>query len=304
VDVPSREDLVVAAARIGPYIRRTPVLEVGDVLPATLKLDLLQPTGTFKVRGAFSLLLSHPEEERVVAASGGNFALAIAHAAARLGRTAELFVPSTSPPDKIDRLRATGAAVEVIAGMYPEALEASRRHVGEHGGLLAHAYDLPEVVAGAGTCALEIATQTTADTVLVAVGGGGLIAGVASWFRGDVRVIGVETEGTATLYRSRAAGRQVEVELSGIAVSSLGTSRLGDIAWEASTRWVAGSVLVTDQQVVGAQRWLWDNVRLIAEPGAAAPLAALLSGAYQPDAGERVVVIVCGANTLPSTFLN
>ncbi|HEU4750786.1 MAG TPA: threonine/serine dehydratase [Acidimicrobiia bacterium] len=305
--VPTREDIVAAAARISGHVRRTPILElerrVGDVPDDTvLKLDLLQPTGTFKIRGAFNLLAGEKRPERVVAASGGNFALAIAHAARELEIAADLFVPDSSPPEKIGRISAYGAKVHVIAGVYHHALAASRDFAAESGGLLAHAYDLAEVVAGAGTCGMEIATQVpNASTVLVAVGGGGLIGGISSWFRGDVKVVGVETEGTPTLHSALAAGRPVEVEVSGLAVSSLGSNKLGDIAWEAVSQWVSGSVLVSDDEVRAGQRWLWNETRLIAEPGAATTVAALLSGAYQPDPGETVVALVCGANTDPGS---
>jgi len=264
----------------------------------TFKLDLLQPTGSFKVRGAFSrLLAADPLPSRVVAASGGNFGLAVAYAAAELGMAAEIFVPETSPPAKIERLRRIGANVHTIPGHYADALEASEAWVEGHEALFAHAYDQPDVVAGQGTCGMEMAEQIPqADTVLVAVGGGGLIGGIASWYRGDVAVIGVETEGTPTLFRAREAGEPVDVEVGGLAVSSLGSRRVGGIAWEASRHWITDAILVSDQATADAQRWLWDNCRLAVEPGAATPVAALLSGAYVPELGEHVAVLVCGAN--------
>jgi threonine dehydratase len=269
-----------------------------------LKLDLLQPTGTFKIRGAFNLLAATKRPERVVAASGGNFALAIAHAARELGIVADLFVPDSSPPEKIGRISAYGAKVHVIAGVYHHALAASREFAADSGGLLAHAYDLPEVVAGAGTCGMEIAAQVpTATTVLVAVGGGGLIGGISSWFRGDAKVIGVETEGTPSMHAAIAAGGPIEVEVSGLAVSSLGSNRIGDIPWNAIAQWVEGSILVSDDEVRTAQRWLWNETRLIAEPGAATTVAALLTGKYQPQPGEKVVALVCGANTDPGSVI-
>lgn len=302
----TRTAIQAAAIRIGPYVRRTPVLELeagaidvpGRVI---LKLDLLQPSGTFKIRGAFNLLLAN-SPERVVAASGGNFALAIAHAAGVLGIPAHLFVPDSSPPEKIQRLRESGASVTIVEGVYRDALAASREFVANNGGLFAHAYDQVEVVEGAGTCGVEILMQVPdVDTVLAAVGGGGLIGGIASWFRGEVRVIGVETQGTRSLNAAFAAGKPVEVEVSGLAVSSLGANRIGDIAWEAATQWVEEAVLVSDDDVRHAQRWLWETCRLIAEPGAATTVAALLSGAYQPAADEAVVALVCGANTDPAS---
>ena len=308
--VPTRTDIEDAAARIVGYVRRTPVLEllrgVGDAAAQiTLKLDLLQPTGSFKVRGAFSrLLAATPRPERVVAASGGNFGLAIAHAASELGIAADIFVPESSPPAKVDRLRRQGAAVHVIPGHYADALEASKAWVEGNDALFAHAYDQLDVVAGQGTCGMEMAAQIPdADTVLVAVGGGGLIAGIASWYRGDVTVIGVETEGTPTLHAARHAGGPVDVEVGGLAVSSLGSKRLGDIAWDVSQRWIEDSILVSDESTAAAQHWLWDNCRLAVEPGAATPLAALLSGAYTPEEGENVAVLVCGANVDPGSVL-
>jgi threonine dehydratase len=262
------------------------------------KLDTLQPTGTFKVRGAFNRLLAEsPPPERVVAASGGNFAKAIAHAARRLGSAADLFVPDSSPREKLNALEAYGATVHVIPGMYPDALEASIEFAETTGAVFAHAYDQPEVVAGAGTLAMEVAAQVPdVDTVFVAVGGGGLVAGVSSWFRGQTKVIGVETEGTPTLHEAMRHGEPVEVELSGIAISSLGARVIGEIAWEAARQWVAESLLVSDTAVEEAQRWLWEELRIVAEPGSAAALAPLVTGAYRPTPDERIVVVVCGAN--------
>jgi threonine dehydratase len=309
VTTPSRSDIIAAAARISGYIRRTPVLSLGrghglGDFDLVLKLDLLQPTGTFKVRGAYNRLLAASGAERVVAASGGNFARAVAHAARRLGMTADLFVPDTSPKEKIDALFASGAKVHVIPGFYPQALAASRRFVDEMGGLFAHAYDDFEMVAGAGTCGMEIAVQVPqAETVLVAVGGGGLVGGIASWFRGDVSVVGVETHGTASMAAAFKAGAPVEFDLSGVAVSSLGSSPIGEIPWEAASQWVEKMVQVSDEAVVEAQRWLWENVRLVAEPGAAVTIAALLAGAYLPQPEETVVALICGANTDPSSVL-
>jgi threonine dehydratase len=309
VPAPTREDIIAAAARISGHVRRTPILELdhaGSGVPdgTVLKLDLLQPTGTFKIRGAFSLLAAPARPERVVAASGGNFALAIAHAASELGIVADLFVPDSSPPEKIGRISAYGAKVHVIPGVYHHALAASRDFAAESGGLEAHAYDLPEVVAGAGTCGMEIARQVPdATTVLVAVGGGGLIGGISSWFRGDAKVIGVETEGTSSMHAAIAAGGPIEVEVSGLAVSSLGSNRIGDIPWDAISQWVGDSILVSDDDVRAAQSWLWNETRLIAEPGAATTVAALLTGKYQPEAGEKVVALVCGANTDPGSVI-
>lgn len=297
---PTRDDILAAGARIAGYVRRTPVItaDVGTGAPLTFKLDTLQTTGTFKIRGAFNRLLSEPTPPRqVVAASGGNFAKAIAHAARHLSIPTHLFVPDTSPREKLEALSAYGATIHVIAGMYPDALAASIAFAEEHGGAFAHAYDQPEVVAGAGTIGLEIDAQVPdADTVLVAVGGGGLIAGISSWFRGAKKVVGVETVGTGSLHAAFAAGKPVDVEMSGIAISSLASGRVGDIAWEAARQWVTDSLVVTDDDIVAAQRHLWDELRLVVEAGSAAPMASLLSGAYLPEPGERVVVVLCGAN--------
>jgi threonine dehydratase len=296
----TREAIAEAAARIAPYVRLTPVLALengalGVPGRLVLKLESLQPTGTFKVRGAYNLLLSR-EPGKVVAASGGNFALAVSRAAARLGVEAVVFVPDSSPPEKVRLIEAEGADIRVVPGFYENALQASRRHVVEHGGLLAHAYDQPEVVAGAGTCGMEIMAQVPeATAVLAGVGGGGLIGGIASAVRNAARVVAVETEGTPTLHAARAAGHPVDVEVSGLAVSSLGAGRIGELAWEAN-RWIAGSLLVTDQAVIAAQRLLWQECRLVAEPGGATALAGLSSGAYEPAEGETVVVVVSGAN--------
>jgi threonine dehydratase len=303
-----REDIEAAAARIKGYIRRTPVLtlEAGELAGhVSLKLDFLQPTGSFKPRGAFSLLVgSPPSPDGVVAASGGNFGLAVVYAADRLGLKATIFVPASSPPAKIARLQSfPSAAIEVIPGVYDDALAASREWLASHDAFFAHAYDQPEVVAGQGTCALEIDAQLPGiDTVVVAVGGGGLIGGVAAWFEDRVKVVAVETEQTPTLNRALAAGRPVDVEIGGIAVSSLGSRRVGEIAFAVASRYVDGSILVSDDDIVAAQRWLWETARIAAEPGAAAPTAALLTGAYRPEPSERVALIVCGANLDPASI--
>lgn len=288
-------------------MRRTPVLHVESgtlgTSAVTLKLDLLQPTGSFKVRGAMSLLTGvDVPDTGVVAASGGNFGLAVCWAAARIGVPAAIFVPATSPRAKLDALARTGAQVEVVDGRYAEALEASRAHVGRTGALFAHAYDQFEVVAGQGTLALEVEQDTSVDTILVACGGGGLVAGIAAAVGDRVRVIAVETTDTPTYARAIEAGRPVDVAVAGIAASSLGARRVGDLVW-ALREGIASNLLVDDADVEAAIRQLWDRVRLVAEPGGAAAVAALTSGAYQPEPGERVVAVVCGANTDPASVL-
>lgn len=298
----SRADIERAAEHIDGYVRRTPVADLGDVFESgyqlTLKLDSMQPTGSFKVRGAFASLQARPiPSTGVVAASGGNFGLAIAYAANRLGHKATVFVPSTSPEEKIGRIARYGAEVRVVSGYYAEALEASRNWAAESGALEAHAFDQPEVVAGQGTCGLEIMEQVPdATSVLVAVGGGGLIAGIAGWVQDEVLVVGVEPELCPAFNAARLAGGPVHVEVGGVAASSLGASKLGDQAWLAN-QWINGSLLVTDEEILEAQRWLWETCRVLAEPGACTPIAALVSGSYVPETGERVVAVISGANT-------
>jgi threonine dehydratase len=301
----TREMIEEAASRIEPYVRLTPVLEIGPGpggCRLALKLDQLQPTGSFKIRGASALLTAHPEVDGVVAASGGNFGLAVAHAGSRLGVAVDVFVPRTSPAAKIDRIRAEGATVHLVDGYYAQALAAARERVSD-GVLEAHAYDQVDVVAGQGTCGREILDQLPdVDTVVVAVGGGGLIGGISSWVRDRARVVAAETEGTPALHAALVAGAPVGVEVGGVAADSLGARVVGDIGFAAARRWVDESVLVSDGDVVEAQRWLWATARVVAEPGAAAAMAAVLSGAYRVSPGERVCVLVCGANTDAGTI--
>ena len=294
-----------AAARTNPHIRRTPVVSLGDVLERgfslSLKLDHTQPTGSFKVRGAFSLLTAVEPQNGVAAASGGNFGIAVAHACRTLGYKATVFVPETSPREKIDRIR-DNAEVHIVPGYYHEALAECERFVADSGAFMAHAYDQREVVAGQGTAAKEILEQVPdVGAILVAVGGGGLIAGIASWCRDDVKVIATESERCSSFHAARLAGTPVKVEVGGVASSSLGASMIGDHAWYAS-RWVDQSVLVTDDQIASSQRWLWETAKLAVEPSAATTVAALLSGAYQPASGEHVVALLSGANFDPSTI--
>lgn len=300
-----RAAIAHAAEELAPHVRRTPVLavEAGTLAdgPVTCKLEQLQVTGTFKARGAFATLLASDHDE-VAMASGGNAGAAFAYAAGRLGRRATVFVSSLAPAAKVDRMRGYGADVRVVDGDYAAAAAACERHLDTHDVLAGHAYDRPEMLVGAGTVAHELAEQAELDTLLVAVGGGGLIGGIASWYRGDVRVVAVETEGTPTFHRALGAGAPVDVEVSGVAASALGAGRVGDHLWEARD-WVADSVLVPDDAVVDAQQALWEHVRQVAEPGGAAALAALRCGAYRPDPGERVGVLVCGANADPSTVV-
>ncbi len=254
------------------------------------------------MRGASALLTSlHMPDAGVVAASGGNFGQAIAWAAARLGHPAHIFVPATSPAEKIAPIRRWGAEVHVVEGYYAEALAAAHDHVEVSGAAWAHAYDQREVVAGQGTAAKELLEDAPdLDTVVIACGGGGLLAGVAGWLQDRVRVIAVETEGTAAFHGARVAGHPVDVEVGGIAASALGAPRIGDLAW-AARGWIDDAIVVTDDEVVAAQRALWGTTRLVAEPGGATALAAVTSGRYVPAAGERLAVLVCGANTAPGS---
>lgn len=302
----SRSDVELAAGRIASYARQTPLLhlEMGAFgLPGqlTLKLELLQHSGSFKARGAYNLLLSRPVPPvGVVAASGGNFGLAIAHAARRLGHRAVVFVPKVTPEAKRVKLRALGAEVVIAGDFYADALEASLLQARDTGALFAHAYDQPEVVAGQGTCARELEGQCPdVETVLVAVGGGGLIGGTATWFQGRVRVVSVESERTPTLAAALRAGQPVDVEVGGVAADSLGARRIGEQGFEAARRWVDRAILVSDDAILAAQKALWDEVKVLCEPGSAAPLAALLTGAYVPEPDERVAVVVCGGNLDP-----
>ena len=309
VPAPTRSDIDAARARIAAHVRCTPVIDVargslGVEGPLTLKLELLQVTGSFKPRGAFNrMLTADVGSAGVVAASGGNFGLAVGHAARTLGHRAEIFVPATSPAGKIDKVRATGADVRVIDGYYDDASAAAVARHAETGAVWMHPFDQLEVVTGQGTIGPELSEQVAdADAVLVAVGGGGLIAGIASWFAGaDVRVIGVEPTTSRCLQAALHAGEAVDVPVSGRAADSLGTRRVGEIALGvASAGHVDEVVLVDDDAILGAQRALWSELRIFAEPGGAAALAAVREGAYVPVPSERVVVLICGSNGDPS----
>ena len=299
----SRPDVEAAAARIGSLVRETPVavLEEGAFgLDArlTLKLELLQHSGSFKARGAFNRILSSSVPPAgVVAASGGNHGAAVAYAARTLGHRAEVFVPEVSSSFKVDLIRRYGAEVTVGGAFYADAYATSSERAAETGALVVHAYDQPEVVAGQGTLARELHRQAPdLDTVLVAVGGGGLIGGTAAYYRGEARVVGVEPELAPTLHAALRKGEPVDVETGGLAADSLGARRAGSLAFSVARRYVDGVVLVEDGAIREAQRALWRSLRLVAEPGGAIALAALLSGRYRPESGERIGVLVCGGN--------
>jgi threonine dehydratase len=300
------EDVRDAVERVAGRVRRTPVLELGESRGASVvaKLELLQHTGSFKPRGAFNKLLSSEVPPAgVIAASGGNFGLAVAYAARETGVPAEIFIPSTSPEAKIARVRAQGATVTVVDGYYAEAQAALRARQEETGALMLHPFDQPEVIAGQGTIGIELDDQVPdLDTVLVAIGGGGLIAGIAAWFRRRVRVVGVEPTRCATMTAAVEAGGPVVAEVGGIAADSLGSARVGDQSFPIVRDHVDRVVLVEDDAIHAAQRAYWDECRLVVEPGGAAGLAALRSGAYRPAAGERVCVLASGGNCHPATI--
>jgi threonine dehydratase len=302
-----REQIERAAERIAGRVRRTPVLDLepgafGLDCRLSLKLELHQLSGSFKWRGTLNRMLSAEiPAAGVVAASGGNFAVAVALAAEHLGVPAAIFVPESSSPAKLERLRAGGAELVIGGDFYDDALAASRRSAEETGALFLHAYDQPEVVAGQGTCGLELAEQVPElETVVVATGGAGLIGGVAGWYQDRARIVSVESERTSSLHAALAAGEPVDVEVGGLAADSLGAARVGRYGFESARRWVDEAVLVSDEQIRDAQLELWRRARIACEPAPAATLAALLGGAYRPGAGERVGLIISGGNVDPA----
>ncbi len=310
-------DIRAAAQRIAGRVRVTPIMQVAptefdlpftNALPLnfTLKLELLQHVGSFKPRGAFSRVLAAGPlpDAGLVAASGGNHGAAVAFVARALGVRAEVFVPSSSPAMKRDRIASLGATVHVIDGLYDDAQAAVNKRQSETGALAVHPFEHPDVVAGQGTMSLELEEQmapTGFDTVLVASGGGGFTAGQAAWFEGRKRVVSVEPVTSQCLNAARLAGEPVDVSVAGLASDSLGARRLGSVAWSIVQPYVAVSLTVDDDVIRSAQRLLWDRLRLIVEPGGATAFAALLSGAYVPEPDERIVVVVCGSNCDPAT---
>ena len=316
----NRSEIESASRRIDagnrPFLRQAPLWKLpGSALGVNcaevwLKLEHLQVGGSFKARGMLNRLLANPmPASGVIVASGGNAGIATAAAARSLGVACEVFVPEVSPEAKRARLRELGATVVVTGASYAEAFEACLARQRETGALLTHAYDQPEVVAGAGTLAREIEAQgragqtapgTGPDTVLVSVGGGGLIAGIAAWFEQRARVVALEPEGAPTLFRAREAGHPVDVAVGGIAADSLGARRIGDIAWQVTQQYVQDALLLPDDAISAAQQWLWKEMKLAVEPAAALGLAALQTGAWPARADEKVVLILCGANMDPS----
>lgn len=295
---------------IRPHIRRTPVLDVDgadfglDSITIVFKLELFQHGGSFKARGAFTNLLTREiPDVGVVAASGGNHGVAVAFAAMKLGRPATIFVPSVASPAKVDRIRRYGAELVISGDRYADALEASQEWTERTGALPIHAYEAVETLLGQGTLGMELEEQSPhLDSLLVAVGGGGLIGGVASWYENRTKVISVEPELAPTLQRALEAGRPVDAPAGGIAADSLAPRQVGQLMFPIAQKYVQKALLVTDDQIVEAQKKLWQTMRVAAEPGGATALAALLSGRYKTEPGERVGVIVCGGNTDAVSF--
>ena len=297
--------------RYSHFIHKTPLWKLpGSSLGVAcaeiwLKLEHLQTGGSFKARGMLNRLLSNPiPASGVIVASGGNAGIATAAAAKALGVACEVFVPEISSPAKRARLAELGAQFVVCGATYAEALEACMARQQKTGALLTHAYDQPEVLVGAGTLALEIEQQGgLPDAVLVSVGGGGLIGGIASWFEQRSRVVALEPELAPTLFKARQAAQPVDVAVSGIAADSLGAKRIGALAWQVTQAHVRDALLLSDDSIRTAQRWLWKELKLAVEPAAALPLAALQSGRYQPRLDEKVCLIICGANLDPATLV-
>jgi threonine dehydratase len=295
---------------IRPYIRRTPVVELDGRefgLPAnslTLKLEYLQHSGSFKARGAFANLLTRVVPAAgVVAASGGNHGAAVAYAAMTLGKPAKIFVPSVSSPAKVERIREYGADLVIEGDRYADALAASEKWAQQTGAMLVPAFDQSETIMGQGTLGLELDQQAPdVDTILVSVGGGGLIAGIAAWYAGRIKVIGVEPSASPTLTRALEAGRPVDAEAGGLAADSLAPQRVGERVFPIVQKYARQTVLVSDEAIADAQATLWRALRIVAEPGGAAAFSALLSGAYAPEPGEHVAVIISGGNTAAVNF--
>jgi threonine dehydratase len=300
----SKAEIQDVEKRIRPYIRRTPILEIDGPdfgLPCNrviLKLELFQHSGSFKPRGAFTnLLLRDVPPAGVVAASGGNHGAAVAYCAQRLNHSATIFVPSVASPAKIELIRSFGARLVIGGERYADALEASEEYITKTGAMRIHAYDQRETLLGQGTTGMEFQQQYEGlDTLLIAVGGGGLIGGIASWYRNDIKIIAVEPEAAPTLNYALKAGKPVDAPAGGIAADSLAPKRVGELMFPIAQQFVHQSVLVSDDAIRDAQKVLWRVAHIAPEPGGAAALAALLSGGYQPEENERIGVVICGGN--------
>jgi threonine dehydratase len=295
---------------IRPHVRRTPILEAAgadfrlDSISLTFKLEFLQHTGSFKARGAFANLLTRKiPKAGVVAASGGNHGVAVAYAAGKLAVPAKIFVPNIASREKIERIRRSGAELIVVGERYADALAASEAWTAQSGAMPIHAYDQPETLLGQGTVGLELQQQCPdLDTLLVAVGGGGLIGGIAAWYTEKIKLIGVEPEAAPTLANALRAGHPVDSPAGGIAADSLAPKRVGELMFPFAQQFVEKVILVSDNDITLAQETLWSVLRAVTEPGGAAAFAALLSRRYQPAPGEHVGVLLCGANTAAGTF--
>ena len=306
----TRERITATEAVIRPYVRRTPLLaaDLADFglpsAPLTFKLEMMQHSGSFKARGAFAnLLLRKPTAAGVVAASGGNHGVAVAYAAQRLSVAATIFLPDITSPAKVERIKGYGAKLVIAGSRYADALAASEAHVENTGAMAVHAYDQAETLLGQGTVGMELEQDAAGiDTLFVAVGGGGLIGGVAAWCSGRTRVIAVEPEQAPTLHAAFEAGKPVDAPAGGIAADSLAPRQVGQLMFPIARAYVEKVLLVSDDAIKQAQAALWSSLRVVAEPGGAAAFAALLSGKYRPAEGERVAVLVCGANTTAVKF--
>jgi threonine dehydratase len=306
----TRESIAATEATIRPFVRRTPLVQA-DMAdfglppgPLTFKLEFLQHSGSFKARGAFAnLLLRKAPAAGVVAASGGNHGAAVAYASQRLGVPATIFVPEITSPAKAERIRNYGANLTFAGSRYADALAASEDHVARTGAMAVHAYDQAETLLGQGSVGLELEQDAPdIDTLLVAVGGGGLIGGIAAWFERRIKIVAVEPEAAPTLHAALAAGHPVDAPAGGIAADSLAPKRVGELMFSIARENVAEIVLVTDDAIRKSQEALWSTLRVVAEPGGAAAFAALLSGRYKPSPEERVAVLLCGANTTAVKF--
>ena len=306
----NREAIVAAHRLIGSHIRRTPIIEVDGTdfglasVPLVFKLELFQHAGSFKTRGAFAnFIMRNIPRAGVVAASGGNHGAAVAYAAMKLGIPAKIFVPSISSPAKVQRIRDYRAELVVTGDRYADALAASEVWAAKSGALSIHAFDQRETLLGQGTIGLELEEQVAAfDTLLVAVGGGGLIGGIAAWYGGRIRIVGVEPEASPTLTMALNAGEPVDAEAGGVAADSLAPRRVGKLVFPIAQSHVERVVLVPDDAISRAQQALWETLRVVAEPGGAAAFAALLSHRYHPRPGERIGVLLSGGNTIAVNF--
>ena len=306
-----RECIAAVEKIIRPHVRRTPILEAAgadfrlDSISLIFKLEFLQHAGSFKARGAFANLLTREVPKAgVVAASGGNHGVAVAYAAGKLGVPAKIFVPNVASPEKIDCIRRCGADLVIVGERYADALAASEAWTAQSGAMPIHAYDQIETLLGQGTVGLELQQQyPKLDTLFVAVGGGGLIGGIAAWYAGKIKLIGVEPEAAPTLANALRAGRPVDSPVGGIAADSLAPKRVGELMFPLAQKYVEKVILVTDDEIAQAQEALWSVLRAVTEPGGAAAFAALLSRRYQPAPGERLGILLCGANTTAVNFV-